>query len=694
MFARRVKVDVASHSAHMDPLMDELGRGLDGLRAEPARVPLRSTVTGEPVAGPELDRGYWVRNLREPVLFSRVVRALAEAGHDLFLEVSPHPVLVAALQQELDLLGGGRSALATLVRDEDESLAMRTALGGLYCRGLEIDWRRQGAGVGRVVPLPAYPWQRERHWHEPAGAGTAAAPTRGLLGPHLASSIAPGHFWQTEIGLERMPYLADHKVNGAVVFPAAAFSEMALAAAADLTGAEGLSLQDLRFEHALVLPATGGARVQVALTPGPGGSWLVRISSQAPDADVREWTLHARAVARAESSAFPTVETPSPAGVVPPDPHYAAMAARGLQYGPAFRSLQALAASDGDTAWGRVSLPEGVSATGHRVHPSVLDGALQLAVSVLPAHTAGRTWVPTGVRRLGWRRDGSLGGTIWARARLAGPGSAEGSFLADVLLADDAGQVLLEVDGLELTGLDEREDDRLASALYEPVWLPAPRTEASTRTAAAPGSWLLLPDRRGIAARLADELRRADHEVLLGEAEDVSDAARLAALLSSATAGGRLRGIVHLASLDAPSAETVGASALGPSQALTCDGPTRLVQTLAQLGPSPAPRLWLVSSGAQAVRPSETPAVEQAPLWGLGASPRASTPSCAARSWISRATRWRSSRWRTSWRRMATRTRSHSAGPTGSWRGCSRGARRRALRRGTAFPPATARSSP
>ena len=179
VFARRVKVDVASHSPHMDPLMAELEAALDGLQAVPAAVPLRSTVTGAPAAGPEMDRLYWTRNLREPVLFSRVVRDLAGEGHDLFVEVSPHPVLVAAVQQELRP-AGRRGGGPRLPGEGRGRVGLDPRGAGRPLRPRSSTWTGSvGARLGaRVVSLPTYPWQRERFWHEAAGPGPAAAPVR------------------------------------------------------------------------------------------------------------------------------------------------------------------------------------------------------------------------------------------------------------------------------------------------------------------------------------------------------------------------------------------------------------------------------------------------------------------------------------------------------------------------------------
>ena len=177
VFARRVKIDVASHSHHMEPMVDELRAALADLRPAAGTIPLYSAVTGAPLAGGELGAAYWVRNMREPVLFANAVRALHRAGQRFFLEVSPHPVLTAAIQQELELLGSTAAVLGSLVRNEGERTSMLNALGSLYVRGLDVDWRRQHQKGGRLVALPAYPWQRERLWYEGVAWDASPAPT-------------------------------------------------------------------------------------------------------------------------------------------------------------------------------------------------------------------------------------------------------------------------------------------------------------------------------------------------------------------------------------------------------------------------------------------------------------------------------------------------------------------------------------
>ncbi len=106
--AQVLPVDYASHSAQVEELKEEILTALDGIAPSSARVPMVSAVTGEFLAGPELDAGYWYESLRAPVEFERSVRALAGAGHRVFIEASPHPVLTTAITETLAEPTGGR----------------------------------------------------------------------------------------------------------------------------------------------------------------------------------------------------------------------------------------------------------------------------------------------------------------------------------------------------------------------------------------------------------------------------------------------------------------------------------------------------------------------------------------------------------------------------------------------------------
>ncbi|MFE7632445.1 type I polyketide synthase [Kitasatospora sp. NPDC057518] len=161
--ARMIPVDYASHSAHVDELREEILSVLQGIAPTEARIPMVSALTGAWLSGPELDPAYWYASLRETVEFDRAVRILGDAGHGVFLEVSPHPVLTPAIGDSLE----DRSpvVVGTLRRDEGGAQRLLTSLAEAYVQGAPVDWAAV-LGAGTAVALPTYAFQRRRYWPE------------------------------------------------------------------------------------------------------------------------------------------------------------------------------------------------------------------------------------------------------------------------------------------------------------------------------------------------------------------------------------------------------------------------------------------------------------------------------------------------------------------------------------------------
>jgi acyl transferase domain-containing protein/acyl carrier protein len=152
---RMIPVDYASHSVQVEALRDEILSALDGIAPGEARIPMVSALTGEWLAGPELDPQYWYASLRETVEFDRAVRVLDEAGHGVFVEVSPHPVLTPALTSPV--------VVGTLRRDEGGARRLLASFAEAYVRGLSVDWAAV-LGRGTAVDLPTYAFQRRHYW--------------------------------------------------------------------------------------------------------------------------------------------------------------------------------------------------------------------------------------------------------------------------------------------------------------------------------------------------------------------------------------------------------------------------------------------------------------------------------------------------------------------------------------------------
>jgi len=140
--ARRVDSEVAAHCPQVEPLREELHGLLEGVLPRPERLPIISTVTGGELEGRCFDAGYWVRNLAEPVLFREAVDVLLGGGHDVFLEVSPHPLVKHSLESCLERAGQRGTLLASMRRGMEptqELLVTLQSLSGLGSRGPRVE---------------------------------------------------------------------------------------------------------------------------------------------------------------------------------------------------------------------------------------------------------------------------------------------------------------------------------------------------------------------------------------------------------------------------------------------------------------------------------------------------------------------------------------------------------------------------
>ncbi|MFE5581696.1 SDR family NAD(P)-dependent oxidoreductase [Kitasatospora sp. NPDC056531] len=449
--ARRVPVDYASHTAHVERIEDELARVLADVRPGPARVPLFSTVERDWLGERPVDAGYWYRNLRQPVHFHSAVAALAEQGYRTFVEVSPHPVLTMNLEEVLEGRPepGAAVVSGTLRRDEGGLDRFLTSVARLWTNGAAVDWNGAYAGTGaRRVELPTYAFQRRRHWLHPLA-------DRPLLGPPV--ELADGGTVHTErLSLRSRPWLADHRVLGQAVVPGTALLEMALRI--------GHTVDELTLQAPLVVPERGEVEVQLtAAPPDASGRRELRIHGRLCGEAEEDWRLHATGrVGPAEAVAADPAPTEwPPSGVIPLDPAgwYDELARRGLEYGPAFRNLRA-AWRHGDDLLAEVALAEEPGP--FRANPALLDAVLHPLVleegtgPVAPFSWEGVRLARTGASRLRVR-IGLLGGQ---RAALAA--------------TDDNGAPVLSVDCLTLRPLDARRfDPKLFQVEWREVGVPA-----------------------------------------------------------------------------------------------------------------------------------------------------------------------------------------------------------------------------
>ncbi|MFJ8996352.1 type I polyketide synthase [Streptomyces sp. NPDC102279] len=181
---RRVKVDYASHSHHVERIRERLLADTAGIAPREAAVTFHSTVTGTALDTRTLDGSYWYDNLRSQVRFGDVVDTLMRERGGVFVEVSPHPVLQVAMEEAADTLAAPPLLASTLHRRDGSVGKVLASLAELHVRGVPVNWRTAFAGHRpRTLALPTYPFQRRRYW--------LTAPD-GPDGPDTPAATAPG----------------------------------------------------------------------------------------------------------------------------------------------------------------------------------------------------------------------------------------------------------------------------------------------------------------------------------------------------------------------------------------------------------------------------------------------------------------------------------------------------------------------
>ncbi|WP_219825780.1 type I polyketide synthase [Nonomuraea typhae] len=473
--ARRVAVDYASHTPHVEVLREELVSLFGEVRPGRTDIEFCSSSAGGFVDPEGLTAEYWFDSMRNPVLFRQAVGAFT--GPCLFVEVSPHPVL----QVDVAGIAESGSVCGTLRRNAGDWRRFLHALAQAFVLGAEVDWARAlAAGPHRHVELPTYAFDRRRFWLAAAdGRGTPPG-VDGSAHPLLTAvvPVADGGLVLTgRLSVKAAPWLADHAVEGGVLLPGAAFAELALEAAA---AAGCARVEELVIEAPLVLD--GAARLQVVVSaPSADGHRTITIFSGTGD----DWVRHASGTLSTAVATSPGWATAwPPADAEPVEVAYEALAARGYAYGPAFQGVSA-AWRSGEELFAEVTAPEGVDVTGFGIHPALLDACFHPLLFAARESTLRLPFAFGGVR-LSAAQAGSL------RVRLTPRGADEAAIEA----VDASGRPVFTIDSLRV----RQAATRPVPAQIVPYgvdWVEAPSTGAPV------GPYTVVPLAEGTPRELA-----------------------------------------------------------------------------------------------------------------------------------------------------------------------------------------------
>ncbi|GAB3738321.1 type I polyketide synthase [Amycolatopsis oliviviridis] len=495
----RLRVSHAFHSPLIDPMLPALREVAARLPHRDPELTLISGLTGRAITG--LGPEYWVRQARDTVRFADALNTVAAEGTDICLEIGPSAVLSRAA-----------GAMLPTVSTMDTSHGVLEAVGELHTTGVPVSWRSVFDGSGaRRVPLPTYPFQRERFWLDPQPRRSPADSGHAMLGPALVAPGSPRIVHGGSAGVRTHGWLADHVVGGTTLFPATAFVELALHAGktgvAELTIEAPLRLG--RAEDVALQVVVDGSRIDIYAQDS--GSWIRHATGRLAPSDVfaQPWKG----------------EWPPPAT----EPIELERAYAALDYGPAFRAVTGLW-QDGDELFADVTLPEGVDGR-FDLHPVLLDAAVHtLALAGPPDSEVRVPFLWTGVH---------VFTAAPRRARVhcvrSGPGEVR------VELFDADGMPVAVVESLLTRPLPAG-----STMLYRPHWIPVPASGADdVRIIDARGE-----DVRTVLTALQDTLPRGERTVVV--TGDPADPAAAAVFGLGAAASTEYRGLITVAGTELP----------------------------------------------------------------------------------------------------------------------------------------------
>ncbi|WP_052061932.1 type I polyketide synthase [Rhodococcoides fascians] len=602
LHARTIAVDYASHSPHVDSILDDVALQLECLAPDAAKIPVYSTVLEDPRKPAAFDAGYWVDNLRRPVRFADAVTAAVLDGHRIFVELSPHPLLTYAITETATSIGRDATAIGTLRRDGDQSLGLLPQLSDLHCSGVTVDWERVYPS-GQLVDVPLPTWAGEDlgvlalHVKKP-GASVDAHP---LLGVHMTPIDADDeHRWQATMSGRDLQYLDDHQVHDQPALPGASYCEMGLVAAQSVFAADlgSVEITDLVIHEMLHLHEN----TVVSSRTRPEGHESVRFESLTRhDGDastlLASGTLRIRPPVEPERLDVAELLASHPTPLDTKDA-YAKFHGAGVHHGAAFAAMTALHLSDdtgtAQTVFAEVSLPATARSQvdAYSLHPVLMDGCLQ----TLASHPALiRDAFPTGVGSLRVHRNPHHARYCLAQLHHLDEQLAIGG----ITLLDEDGTVVAEATGVRLATADRRLAERLLTVEWERADLPAPQTQA--------GRWLVLTE-----ASTTDPLT-VDLAAALGNDIDIRAFHTDSDALDADLAAHPPHQVVVLC---APPTNTADHDTAQRAQDRIRQL-IELVRVLVERTDTHRPRLWVVTHDAQRVGSGDGRNLEQTAVRGL-----------------------------------------------------------------------------
>jgi phthiocerol/phenolphthiocerol synthesis type-I polyketide synthase C len=463
---QRLDLAYPFHTSLMRAVKAPLLLGLSNLAPSSGAVPFLSTIADAVVPGPSLDARYWWRNVREPVLFHEGVQRALDMGKRVFLEIGSRPMLRGHLRDSINQMDV--FAVADVVLDDKfddldvdpfEHCAIR-----LLAAGAHIDLSHAfGPDPGAGVELPTYPWRRTPYRFGETIEATGAfspRPWHPLVGSRDNASLE----WRTCLDPELEPTLADHRIQGQVLLPGAAFVEMALTIARDWKDSDAVALTDLEILRPLAF-APNSSREILCRISAPTSTFEIM---SRPRLSASPYVLHARGgIIDKLGAAEGRLDSAELGDWREGEALYALAIEFGLEFGPAYRQLSR-ARRVGGMIEVRLSSHSGDARYG--LDPARLDSCFHGLIPLFEDLGRERNaYLPVRFDEIQLIKPGAQ----LAQARLRIRRADEREIVADYELFDDRGRAIARLSGARYQPVRSRPAATLSLAGLVESWIPA-----------------------------------------------------------------------------------------------------------------------------------------------------------------------------------------------------------------------------
>ncbi len=511
-------VSHAFHSPLMKPMLQDFSKIAAEITYTAPQIPLVSNVTAQLAKLDITNPNYWVEHIIQPVKFADSFQFLLQQGVDIFLEVGAKPILANIGKTILSTQTNYSPLLLTsLAHQQDDWQVILNTVAQLYHQGIKIDWQAFNRNCdSQGVKLPTYPFQRQRYWWDRAKFWTETSsnqqPLHPLLGNPLTLAGTSQIRFQGQIEANSPEYLSDHRLESAIVFPATAYLEMALAAGRYIYPDCNLRLEQFLIKQPLILEDT--TQLQTVLSPGSDSVYRVQIFSCASGSD--EFILHSEVevkrcdrlrnnldLAQLQSSLQPYSDIAD---------YYQTLSKQGLNYGISFQGIKQIWQGERE-ALGYIQLPDNLidRANHYQLHPALLDACLQLIGTVTESHSG--VYLPVGMESLTLVKPGCM--RVWTHVTIQSTQS-DRVLTANLVLIDDCGDLVAEITGLSLQYLSlpslrklinlPAAENSLARSLYEVDWENQDLDSKNSVQVQNNDAWLVFAEETELSRNLTSQL--------------------------------------------------------------------------------------------------------------------------------------------------------------------------------------------